>query len=76
MVLDAPYTPPSGLLGQLPTAGAIDTYAAGRKKQDARFTISGYGLSDQDPVPGLVPRAADGDVVPRQQRGADHRRTT
>jgi secreted trypsin-like serine protease len=32
--------------------GAIDTYlaAAGNKKQ-ARFTVSGYGLSDQDPVP-------------------------
>ena len=31
--------------------GAIDAYAAGKKKQDARFTSSGYGLSDQDPVP-------------------------
>jgi len=50
VVLDAPYTPPSGLFGQLPAVGTIDTYAM-RKKQDARFTISGYGLSDQDPVP-------------------------
>jgi hypothetical protein len=50
VVLDAPYTPPSGLFGQLPTVGAIDTYAQ-QKKQNARFTISGYGLSDQDPVP-------------------------
>lgn len=51
VVLDAPYLAPSGLFGQLPPVGAIDTYAATRKKQDARFTISGYGLSDQDPVP-------------------------
>ena len=36
--------------------GAIDRYlaAAGNKKQ-ARFTVSGYGLSDQDPRPGVVP---------------------
>jgi hypothetical protein len=52
VVLDAPYTPPSGLFGQLPTVGSIDTYAAAsNKKQAARFTSSGYGLSDQDPVP-------------------------
>lgn len=50
VVLDAPYTPPSGLFGQLPAVGSIDTYAQ-QKKQNARFTISGYGLSDQDPVP-------------------------
>jgi Trypsin len=50
VVLDAPYTPPSGLFGQLPSVGAIDTYAM-QEKQNARFTVSGYGLSDQDPVP-------------------------
>ena len=50
-MLDTPYTPPSGQFGQLPGVGAIDTYAAGKKKQDVRFTSSGYGLSDQDPVP-------------------------
>jgi Trypsin len=51
VVLDSPYTPPSGQFGVLPSVGAIDTYAAGKKKQDVRFTSSGYGLSDQDPVP-------------------------
>ena len=30
---------------------ARSTRTRRRKKQDARFTISGYGLSDQDPVP-------------------------
>jgi Trypsin len=50
VVLDAPYTPPSGLFGQLPSVGAIDAYVQ-QKKQNARFTVSGYGLSDQDPVP-------------------------
>lgn len=52
VVLDAPYTTPSGTYGQLPTVGAIDRYMAAHKnKQDVRFTPSGYGLSDQDPVP-------------------------
>ena len=52
VVLDAPVATPQGGFGILPTAGAIDRYlaAAGNKKQ-ARFTVSGYGLSDQDPVP-------------------------
>jgi V8-like Glu-specific endopeptidase len=53
VVLDQPYTTPSGTYGQLPAVGQINTYiaAAGNKKQAARFTVSGYGLSDQDPVP-------------------------
>ena len=52
VVLDTPYTPPSGEFGLLPDAGAIDAYLAevGSKK-DARFVTSGYGLSDQDPRP-------------------------
>jgi hypothetical protein len=51
VVLDRPVTPANGF-GVLPTAGAIDRYiAAAAKKQAARFTVSGYGLSDQDPVP-------------------------
>lgn len=51
VVLDRPVSPANGY-GILPSAGAIDRYiaAAGNKKQ-ARFTISGYGLSDQDPRP-------------------------
>ena len=50
--LDTPVATPQGGFGILPAVGAIDTYlaAAGNKKQ-ARFTVSGYGLSDQDPVP-------------------------
>ena len=52
VVLDAPYTTPSGTYGQLPTAGAVDRYiAATKSKKDLRFVSSGYGLSDQDPVP-------------------------
>ena len=51
VVLDQPYQPAHGF-ATLPPAGAVDTYlaAAGSKKQ-ARFTLSGYGLSDQDPRP-------------------------
>ena len=50
VVLDAPYTPPSGQFGLLPEAGAIDRYLADAgKKKEARFTVSGYGLSDRDP---------------------------
>lgn len=52
VVLDTPVTPGNGF-GILPAAGAIDRYIAdaGNKKQAARFTVSGYGLSDQDPRP-------------------------
>jgi hypothetical protein len=52
VILDRPYTPPSGTFGVLPQAGAIDRYVASTKnKKDLRFTSSGYGLSDQDPRP-------------------------
>jgi hypothetical protein len=52
VVLDAPYTTPSGTYGQLPGAGAVDAYvAANKSKKDLRFVSSGYGLSDQDPRP-------------------------
>jgi hypothetical protein len=50
--LDAPYTTGTGTYAQLPAVGAIDRYLASHKsKQDVQFTLSGYGLSDQDPVP-------------------------
>jgi len=50
--LDQPYTPPSGHFGILPGVGAIDDYAASSNfKQQLLFRTSGYGLSDQDPVP-------------------------
>lgn len=49
VILDEPYTPPSGQFGILPAIGAVDAYAQ-QKKQNARFTVSGYGLSDRDPV--------------------------
>jgi hypothetical protein len=50
--LDEPYSPPSGEFGELPDAGAIDDYLAStRNKQTLLFRTSGYGLSDQDPVP-------------------------
>jgi len=48
VVLDTAVHPANGF-ASLPTVGRLDEYAAA-KKQDARFTISGYGLSDQDPV--------------------------
>ena len=51
VVLDTPVTPANGF-GILPSVGQIDRYiAAAPKKQTARFTVSGYGLSDQDPRP-------------------------
>jgi V8-like Glu-specific endopeptidase len=61
VVLDEPYTPPSGRFGQLPEPGLVDDLlaAAGNNdKQDVRFRTVGYGLVDQDPVadPGLRER--------------------
>ena len=51
VVLDAPVTPANGF-AKLPGVGDVDAYInAAAKKQQARFTVSGYGLSDQDPVP-------------------------
>jgi V8-like Glu-specific endopeptidase len=51
VVLDEPYTTPSGDYGILPEIGAVDEYAdAFRRKQNVRFTSSGYGLSAQRPV--------------------------
>jgi hypothetical protein len=50
VVLDAPYTPPSGQFGLLPQVGAVDAYAAANAKHDTRFLTSGYGVSDHDPV--------------------------
>jgi hypothetical protein len=53
--LDEPYTPDSGLYGLLPEPGAIELYVeelgGASAKQQAVFITSGYGLSDQDPVP-------------------------
>jgi len=50
--LDQPYYPPSGQFGQLPGAQAIDAYlASSKRKQTLLFRTSGYGVSDQDPVP-------------------------
>ena len=50
--LDEPYNPPSGHFGELPGVGAIDAYlASSNAKQTLLFRTSGYGLSDQDPVP-------------------------
>ena len=51
VVLDTPVTPANGF-AKLPGVGDVDAYIdAAAKKQQARFTVSGYGLSDQDPVP-------------------------
>jgi hypothetical protein len=55
VVLDSPVQPANGF-GILPEPGAIDRYVAEKlagkgSKKDIRFTVSGYGLSDQDPVP-------------------------
>jgi hypothetical protein len=50
VVLDHPYTTPSGTYGVLPSVGQVDAYAA-KYKKDSWFELSGYGLSDQDPRP-------------------------
>jgi hypothetical protein len=51
VVLDSPVTPKNGY-GILPSVGQIDRYIAeAANKKQARFTVSGYGLSDQDPRP-------------------------
>jgi len=54
VVLDSPYTPPSGTFGILPQAGLVDgliANAGSSGKKTLRFRTSGYGLSDQDPRP-------------------------
>jgi hypothetical protein len=54
VVLDEPYTPPSGTFGILPTNGLVDSLIAASGssgKKDIRFRTVGYGLLDQDPVP-------------------------
>ena len=61
VVLDEPYTPPSGQFGILPEAGLIDAMvdeAGASAKKTLRFLTVGYGLLDQDPVanPGLRER--------------------
>ena len=51
VVLDKPYTPPSGKFGILPSVGAVTDYVNSTQyKQDLRFVSSGYGVSDHDPV--------------------------
>ena len=50
VVLDRPVQPVNGF-GILPAPGAIDRYlSAPNAKKEAWFTVSGYGLSDRDPV--------------------------
>ena len=50
VILDEPYTPPSGRFGILPQPGAIEEYiAASDSKQDVRFVTSGYGVSSHTP---------------------------
>lgn len=52
VVLDEPYTPPSGLFGILPEPGAVEEYiAASNSKQDVRFVTSGYGVTSWTPRP-------------------------
>lgn len=54
VILDEPYTPPSGQFGILPEAGLIDELVAAagsNAKKSLRFVTSGYGLLDQDPIP-------------------------
>lgn len=53
VILDEPYTPPSGTFGILPQPGLIDQLVAAAgssNKKDIRFRTVGYGLLDQDPV--------------------------
>ena len=73
VILDAPYTTPSGRYGILPTVGAVDRYAASTsKKQDVRFTSVGYGLSATKPVAVSFRERLDGERLPGQQHGPDH----
>ena len=52
VILDEPYTPPSGLFGVLPAAGAVEEHiAAAASKQNARFVTSGYGVTSWTPTP-------------------------
>jgi V8-like Glu-specific endopeptidase len=50
VILDEPYTPPSGQFGLLPTDGQVSEYIAeAGSKKAATFTSVGYGLSDTTP---------------------------
>jgi hypothetical protein len=54
VVLDEPYTPPSGTFGILPEDGLVADLVAeagSSAKKTLRFRTVGYGLSDQDPRP-------------------------
>ena len=54
VVLDEPYTPPSGTFAVLPDDGLVDDLvaAAGSSaKKTLRFRTVGYGVSDWDPRP-------------------------
>lgn len=52
VVLDEPVTTGNGRYADLPEVGELNTYVAGfKKKQNVRFTLSGYGLSGTTPTP-------------------------
>ncbi|QIK66391.1 trypsin-like serine protease [Nocardioides sp. HDW12B] len=52
VVLDEPVTTSNRRYAELPEAGALNDYVASvRKKQNVRFTLSGYGLSGTTPTP-------------------------
>ena len=53
VVLDAPFTPPSGHYGSLAPAGTLDPLFNKKGLQDRTFLASGYGLSYSSPV-GVV----------------------
>ena len=73
VVLDTPYTTPSGTYGELPTAGAVHRYiAANKSKKDIRFVERLRPLGS-GPRAGLVQGTADRDDLPRELGGAGHR---
>ena len=55
VILDEPYTPPSGNFGILPEPGAVDEYVdTTASKQDVLFRTSGYGVTSWTPTPRPV----------------------
>ena len=64
--------------GILPAAGAIDRYIAAAGEQEAAGAVHGQRLRPLGPgsAAGLVPGAADGELVRDQQRSSDHASST
>jgi hypothetical protein len=59
VVLDAPYSPPSGRFGELPGEDSLDQYATKRGQAKVKFRAVGYGLQKSFPTAASWKTQAD-----------------